>query len=225
MLLLLLDFTCGANTSLFCPFSKRRCRTTHAIQTRVTTRPSVTALWEISTAAAQMTTRAKPVQSSRTTARPISVKVTAPTEHRLTFSRYAWTQSRNKQTSWKMRPPLSIVLMPPFTFFPQSDWQLHSCCGNQWHSEAGVAHLIQCVRTPRPLYQSACRELQLLLWARIHRHLLPREWVIISTHRLYLSPVTITGTHRILTVVQTPVSLIFTVLVYNKTKNTRRKSR
>lgn len=118
-----------------------------------------------------------------------------------------------------------------FTSVTPSDWQLHRCRGNQWHPKAGVAHLVQCVRPPRPLHQPARRELQLLLRAGIHWHLLPREWVIIrhTTHRLYLSSLTLSGNHMILTVIQTPVSLIVTLLVQitvqGKKKNrTKRKS-
>lgn len=56
--------------------SIRRCSMIHAAPTLVTIRPSATAWWETSSAPAQTITRAKPAQSSKTTARQTSVKVT-----------------------------------------------------------------------------------------------------------------------------------------------------
>lgn len=119
-----------------------------------------------------------------------------------------------------------LIISPLFlTSVTPSDWQLHRCRGNQWHPKAGVAHLVQCVRPPRPLHQPARRELQLLLRAGIHWHLLPREWVIIrhTTHRLYLSSLTLSGNHMILTVIQTPVSLIVTLLVQITVQGKKKK--
>lgn len=97
-----------ASTSLF---SISRCRMTRAARTHVTIRPSATAWWEISTAAAQTITRARPVQSSRTTARLTSVKVT-PGES-LNFMIYfiiqleirAYTFHSNFLTCWLFPPP------------------------------------------------------------------------------------------------------------------------
>lgn len=57
-------------------FTLSRCRMTHAAPTHATIRLSATTWREISTAAALMIMKAKPVQSSRTTARPTTVKVT-----------------------------------------------------------------------------------------------------------------------------------------------------
>lgn len=135
---------------------------THVAPTRATIRLSATTWREISTAAALTIMKAKPVQSSRTTARPTTVKVTFDKSN--TSLTYSFTTAN---LCW-------CFLFPHFF---HSDWQLHCCCGNQWHPKTGLAHLLQCVRPPRPLHQPACRELQLLLWPRIHRHLLPRKWV------------------------------------------------
>lgn len=135
---------------------------THVAPTRATIRLSATTWKEISTAAALTIMKAKPVQSSRTTARLTTVKVTFDESN--TSLTYSFTTAN-----------LCWCFLFPHLF--HSDWQLHCCCGNQWHPKTGLAHLLQCVRPPRPLHQPACRELQLLLWPRIHRHLLPRKWV------------------------------------------------
>lgn len=124
----------------------------------------------------------------------------------------SWILSHRRfSNSWCFQP---IVLVP--ISHTNSDWQLHHCCGNQWHPEAGVAHLVQCVRSARPLHQPACRELQLLLRAGIHRHLLPREWVTIGhSDRLYLPPL---QTHMAVVVFQTLIIRLIIRLIMSLAK-------
>lgn len=124
----------------------------------------------------------------------------------------SWILSHRRfSNSWCFQP---IVLVP--ISHTNSDWQLHHCCGNQWHPEAGVAHLVQCVRSARPLHQPSCRELQLLLRAGIHRHLLPREWVTIGhSDRLYLPPL---QTHMAVVVIQTLIIRLIIRLIMSLAK-------
>ncbi len=211
-------YTCWLEHTCNSLFSICRCRITHAAQTHVTIRPSATAWWEIFTAAAQTITRARPVQSLRITARPTSVKVT---QHLENPSIYDFQIYFNEPAGSK-RHILSIPTFCPADHHFFSLWSpqvIDSCTvavatnGTQkrvWHISSNVCGPHgRCISLPAGNFSCSCEPGFTGTYCHESESLLAQH----TTRRLYLSPVTLTRNHMILTVIQTPVSLIIILLV------------
>lgn len=146
---------------------------TPVIQTLVKTRPSATAWTRTSTVHVLKVLRERPVNGWRRTAKPHRVKVTS--------------HSDGIKLTQLVHQELEFELF--FLFFsPGSHWQLYGCYSNQRFSWS-EAYLLQCLRSPRAMHQSANRQLHLCMWSGLQRNLLSWKYVRISSFCFNIIPI------------------------------------
>lgn len=137
-----------------------------AIQTLVKMRPSATAWTRTSTAHVLKATRERRANCSRRTVKPRRVKVTV--QHHFIIAVKPLCQRKIMN--------LNFFFLLFFFISPQSHWQLH-CCYSDQRLSWSAAHLLQRLRSTRTLHQPASGQLQLRVWSRFQRHVLPWKYV------------------------------------------------